>query len=428
MHLLIALAFIAIMASSCSRLSTIMNPYDLYEPSGKLGNQPDSVTELRGEDGNTAKETPAETAAKPDTTTTTVAGVAKPEITVDKDKAPTTHSENQLGSPVVAKFPKSATFYNRRNVSASNPNDEKSAKLYLDAGITLSDRICTLWFKKLGEAQATYSANRDIVSNIGALSATVMGLASAPSLAVGGTAAGFGFLENTMDSEVANFIVAPSIAKVEKVVLLNRASYAKDLKSQTISNFYEAEDAIISYDNYCSHNAIKRIVDESVTRASDAISDQQEKKKFRATIIDRTLAEVEKQLPATVQLAQQDVVALYALYFRSFDLPKSIVGEFSTQLKEKGIIDSSGKIVLGSNGNLAKVRQILLRLGQVSDIDRELDEKFINRSPAINSNGGNDKKEPQGSDASPESKEENTDQGKTVSPAESTTGTSSPDK
>src|SRR5690242_15116990 len=113
MHLLIALTFMAIMASSCSRLSTIMNPYDLYEPSGKLGNQPDSVTELRGEDGNTAQQSQAETAAKSDTATTD-AGVAKPETTVDKEKAPTTHSEKQLASPVVAKFPKSATFYNRR--------------------------------------------------------------------------------------------------------------------------------------------------------------------------------------------------------------------------------------------------------------------------------------------------------------------------
>ena len=165
------------------------------------------------------------------------------------------------------------TYQDRLNAATSDEADAETAYRYLQSGAVLSDQICSEWFRRLGRAQAKVNADRDVLSNLGALSAAILCLADVSSQIVGGVAAGAGFLESTFDSELANFIVAPDVSQVERIIQLNRMKMVDDFASafstsKSTYNFEVASMALIRYDNSCSHLAVKREVNKIIAAQS----------------------------------------------------------------------------------------------------------------------------------------------------------------
>jgi len=339
---LITCLIIFLMIAGCSRITRmfefeiIMNPVDLYEDQGL-----DTVKDLRG-------------------------------VQSMPDEAKLTSLRAAAASAAVE--PK-----------ISREEAVKKAKLYLGAGITLSDRICKIWFKELGEAQGIAEANRDVLSNMGALSAAVMGLAEVSSAAVGGAAASFGFLESTLTSEVANFIVAPSIAHVENLVNIRRAEAAFTLRNISDITFFEAEAALINYDNSCSRNAVKQIVDNTVTNESRSIEgrarEKAKREKISATFVPQmtrsVLSELQKEFPSNINISEEDLYDLYFLTFRKRDLSEELEKAILEQLVKNQITDPNGVPRLRSGGAMSKVRTLLLRVGQEGRYDEELDNLIL---------------------------------------------------
>jgi hypothetical protein len=163
-----------------------------------------------------------------------------------------------------------ATFYEVMNASAIVPDDHAKARRYLASGIALSDQLCGNWFQQLGRAQAEANANADLVSGAGALSSTIMGLAGAAAPAVGALAGATGFVQSSIRSEQANFIVAPDVSVVQS--LLNTSRQTKAAELLQLGQDYDYETATIKltgYSNMCSHLAIRRLVTASVSRDED---------------------------------------------------------------------------------------------------------------------------------------------------------------
>ncbi|QPJ64451.1 MAG: hypothetical protein G3M78_03180 [Candidatus Nitrohelix vancouverensis] len=165
--------------------------------------------------------------------------------------------------------------FNDLQRQALTDNSQQSIHLYVDAGIALSNELCTNWFRELGKAQAMNTADRNILSNVGALTATMMGIFGAGATSIAGVAGATGFAETLYTSEMANFIVAPDISEVQEAINLERANRVVELKQSLAGkdyNYYEARSELIRYDNSCSHLAVKRFVKTSLDNASEGLA------------------------------------------------------------------------------------------------------------------------------------------------------------
>ena len=270
-------------------------------------------------------------------------------------------------------FPTTASWAYLRADSATNYTDTGKAQAYLQAGIFLSDQLCSDWFRKLGQAQAQVNADRDIISNIGALTAVIMGITQAPAVAVGAAAGASGFLENMFKTEEANYIVAPSVAKVQAAIDLQRSVLAAELWNDETLNYYQAEVALRRYDNTCSHLSLKRIVDESISRTADLIQSSEKRKSALGQLLVTTeLQNIESLFPQSKPLSMSDAFSLYALMFRA-DLTKDLSDSLLAQLKERKILSSAGELTL-SDDNQKKLHFYLRRMSQDSFFDKELNK------------------------------------------------------
>jgi hypothetical protein len=277
------------------------------------------------------------------------------------------------------KYPDGSTWSSLRAEAAAHPEDTIRAKLYLQSGIALSDQLCSAWFRRLGKAQAEVNADRDVISNVGALTAVIMGAAAAPAVSVGLAAGATGFLEDMFKSEETNFIVAPSVAKVQSAIDATRSAIAADLYERDLA-FFEAEAALQRYDNTCSHLSIKRVVDESVTRTADEIKIEERKKQSLGRLaIARGLQDIETFFPQSKPLTASDIFALYALLFRT-DLTPDLRSSLTELLKERKVLDTNGNISLTSEEQKA-LRVYLARMALNMGFDKEIDQLLASRKP-----------------------------------------------
>jgi hypothetical protein len=146
----------------------------------------------------------------------------------------------------------------------------EAAKVMLARGIVVSDRLCANWFRKLSESQAVMQMNADLVGNTGALAGAIMGLTNTAGPVIGGTAAATGFLQNEAASIQANLIVAPDVGLVQELINLNRKAKATTLLAPAQITYEDALSGLISYDNDCTHAAVKRLVNQSISKNADS--------------------------------------------------------------------------------------------------------------------------------------------------------------
>lgn len=263
-------------------------------------------------------------------------------------------AENSTVRNVMAK-----SFFMLLAESAAQPNDADRAQLALQAGISLSDNLCSEWFRKLGAAQSKVSANRNIVSNIGALTAALMGFAGAGSAAVGSVAGGFGFAENTFESEAANFIVAPSVAQVQDAIVKLRGNEAEALSSESV-NRYKALRRLIRYNDTCSHNAVKAYVEQSLSQNANTLlgGAPPAAKAFDATYADAIGQELSRLVVGSPAIGPQDVYGLYAILIQK--ISDSCAADLVQRYQNAGILNPQGMPALRDQAKMGRFNQLLL--------------------------------------------------------------------
>lgn len=161
----------------------------------------------------------------------------------------------------------SNTFLGYMREAAAVPTSNANAAMFLKSGIALSDRLCLSWFEQLGQAQARSDVAIDNLASLGALSATLLGLASVDSKIIGGVAAAFLFGKQVLNADVAHYILAADLGTVKGAIVTKRSELAKTLIATTTSSdldFWTAERLLIDYDDQCSHLAIKKYVSDAV--------------------------------------------------------------------------------------------------------------------------------------------------------------------
>ncbi len=294
--------------------------------------------------------------------------------------------QNFRGTIVI---PNAAQYQAALTNSAEDAPSTGLARLYLQAGIALSDELCAFWFRRVGEAQAKVRADRDALSNIGALSATALGLANVNSAVVGGLAGGFGFLEDTFTSELANFIAAADLSTVEQAILVDRSNKAAELDLLSL-NFYQTRRALIAYDNTCSQLSVNRVVNKSIENTIDlSEGDLRRLAKeraarptgFGALLINRVADELGSIFAEIAVVTSREVVALHAILNRSSDLADEVLQGFAVALLRANMLEN-GSFNLREGRTIANVRELIFRANVDGGLDRQVDA-VVDRARAI---------------------------------------------
>jgi hypothetical protein len=219
---------------------------------------------------------------------------------------------------------------------ASASDAPASAKAFLMSGVAASDRLCAQWFDQLSVAQAHTDFTRDLVSSLGGLAAAASGLAGASTAAVAGIGAGTGFLTGTLNSAEANFIVAPDIGVVQQLITDQRKNAATDLDSVESYTYEDALRMLIAYDSTCSHQAVKRAVNQSVTNSVNRTPN--------ATVPQYLATSIQSIFAAGTTVTTDDVVSLYAIFVAA-DVSDSDKAKFQNRLVSDKLMDKSQKLI-----------------------------------------------------------------------------------
>jgi hypothetical protein len=233
---------------------------------------------------------------------------------------------------------------------AQKQDDASStAQSMLLRGIALSDRLCSAWFQKLAEAQAKMAFERDAVSSVGGLAASIMGLSGTGAPAVAGVAAATGFGQQLIDSASANFIVAPDIGLIQDLVTQLRAAMVAELTARTPITYDDVLIQLVAYDNTCTHTKVKQLVNQSVTNSTKTAATD-------GTAAETTLGlELKPFFAADATLGPDQVVALYGLLVTAVDQPDAVSSTTKAALYKKL---QDGKLV--AKGSTAAAIQLNL--------------------------------------------------------------------
>lgn len=271
------------------------------------------------------------------------------------------------------------TYQARLTAAARDYDNHDKAYRYLQSGTVLSDQICSEWFRRLGRAQAKVNADRDVISNVGALSAAILGLADVSSQIVGGVAAGAGFLEDTYTSELANFVVAPDVSQVERVIELNRIQLTRNFATNFEANkarfnFEVARGLLIRYDNSCSHLAVKRQVNKIIAAQST-----KKEKNLISPLDQQALVMIVGDIEALFTdgakpLSIEDTLDLYMVMIGA-NVPSGDKSKKLGEMKKAGrLLDNAGNVRLKNAGQSSRLRRKLLNAARFGNFDARIAE------------------------------------------------------
>ena len=208
-----------------------------------------------------------------------------------------------------------ATFAGAWRLAAKDANEGKAtpaARIMLARGIAVSDRLCAAWFRKLSEAQANASLSTDLAANTGALAGAIMGFTNTAAPVIGAAAAATGFIQNEINSFQTNIIVAPDVGLIQELVNLRRKDKATTLLTNAKITYEEALTGLTDYDNDCTHAAVKRLVNQSISKNAAQSS------AYSSNVLQLAIAALQSKslLGPDAKLTNDDVVNIYGFLFK----------------------------------------------------------------------------------------------------------------
>lgn len=270
-------------------------------------------------------------------------------------------------------LPETATFASYYKLSATKPADAGLASAFLQSGITLSDRLCSVWFVRLGRAQARADNETSNLASLGALTSALLGFGSVNPRVIGGVASAFLFGHQVLSADQASFIVAPDIGAVQSSIVGKQRILAAQLVSDAQSgkmNFWTAERNLINYDDQCSHLAVKNFVTNSVKAAgesktqplADASIDDPAALAGAAAAVSAFFSKVGTGLTVT------DVASIFAL--TKTTLSAQVAANLLAPLISKGLFSTSGKPLLKGGVTLDSLKTILSQMDASGALSR----------------------------------------------------------
>jgi hypothetical protein len=154
-------------------------------------------------------------------------------------------------------------------LKASKPGASAEAiNNYMQAGFSLANLYCSLFFRKLARDQALLDYQKTQISLASGLATGLMGIFSAGSAATGATGAALGFLGASVDNINTSFLLAPKIESLESLVIKAHVSFVDTLNQKDYATFPQAQTLVNRYAGTCTFRGLKDLIDQSVAAAA----------------------------------------------------------------------------------------------------------------------------------------------------------------
>ncbi len=157
---------------------------------------------------------------------------------------------------------------------SANPNNAALAAQYLDAGIAVSRFNCDDHFRLLTERGAQFGFAAREANLAGGVASAAMGLANAAASSIAGLGVGMALLHSSLSNYTDNFIPSPDLPGLQKLVLKAQAALEAELSANPPTTYGAAESALLTFDQVCSFNGMKMLVNDSVQRAEPTVAPQ----------------------------------------------------------------------------------------------------------------------------------------------------------
>ncbi|TAL02114.1 MAG: hypothetical protein EPO08_07840 [Rhodospirillaceae bacterium] len=270
------------------------------------------------------------------------------------------------GIPIAEKY----TFVGYLKESAADPTNNNKAVALLKSGIVLSNRLCSLWFEQIGQAQARAGATSDDISSFGALTSTILGLANTDSKAIAAVSGTFLFGKQIISSDQANFIVAPDLGATKSAITGKRLVQANglvaDAEAKNIDYWWTLRN-LIDYDDQCSHLAVKNFVSDAVAKSDPSKSQpgsggqnsntQADTSADQGVVVSTGHALAGLFKASTPDLTAGEVASVYGLTVGQVDAQTA--ANLLDPLVKRGLFNSGGAPILATGVTVDTLKMVL---------------------------------------------------------------------
>jgi hypothetical protein len=259
--------------------------------------------------------------------------------------------------------------------------------LYFQAGLSLSDDLCRLFFNDAAKYRADANETRDIANAIGTLTSAILGLTGAGSLATGAAGVAFGTFESGINASVANYLFSADPGQVEDLVFKQREVLVKQYeRGKNITNFYDARRALAAYNQTCAPVSVRNLVNTSIQNSVLALERQSSPTTNELSAIDRAaiggLADkVRALLKNEPVVTNDDMISIYAIFVRG-GLPATVWDQRVARLRAEAIVDPNTiALIVKDEKKRKEQEQLIVNYAQtaatISGFDGLLDQEVI---------------------------------------------------
>lgn len=219
---------------------------------------------------------------------------------------------------------------------------QNAATVYFVAGANLSDMLCNEWFVRLYRSDVAMLETSDAFANTGAAAATMMPLFGAARETTAGVSAGMNwFRQGTLDLN-KNYVIAPDLGHVQRLVTNYRADYYKaKIGTDDVKNYFTATGLLTTYHATCSSAFVKALINRSVDLTLGVI---EEEDPYQKIVLQYVADLLNSKNYFTTTVNEADIPYIFAREFSSKVGADAVASNINTYLSGKGLY----KITAGS--------------------------------------------------------------------------------
>jgi hypothetical protein len=216
-------------------------------------------------------------------------------------------------------------------------------KAYFDAGIALSDVLCSEWFNRVAMARIAADQTSDVLSTTATAVSAILGFTGTTPEVMGIVGSSLGFGRGVTKDTINNYLLQADLGELERALTISRQGAATLARANGADrDYFQATTALVRYHDTCTPRGVKAFLSGALKAAKPEIPTI-DTDRFVTAIADVIQEYFDPKVTG------DDVVDLF-LYFTMNQ--KEEGKEFNAlieALKKRKLVDSNKNLVLKSS-------------------------------------------------------------------------------
>lgn len=185
------------------------------------------------------------------------------------DTIPTNTTETALTNVLMEAFDNQGTD----QIVFKQAPGAPAVRRYLDAGFTLTDIHCDIFFRQTNLSFRKRKFGRGATNDVGTVITAILGLSSVGPKLVSGVSTGFGLADSTWRNYDESFVVSPELDTVRSLVMSAQDQFRRETFDNLPTDYMTARSAVIRYAGLCSFLGMQSLLNQSVDQQRRQLQD-----------------------------------------------------------------------------------------------------------------------------------------------------------